>query len=93
MRLDTERPGVPVVGFSLDAKWKSPLHPLFAGARRFSCLKKWGTSKAIHLFICKNNITATAESMMADTSLRLAVAFTDPMSLERKKSAAKIAGR
>ena len=46
MRLDTERPGVPVVGFSLDAKWKSPLHPLFAGTRRFSCLKKWGTSNS-----------------------------------------------
>ena len=31
--------------FSLNAKRKSPLHPLFSGARRFSCLKNWGTSK------------------------------------------------
>ena len=31
-------------GFSLNAKRKLPLHPLFSGERRFSCLKNWGTS-------------------------------------------------
>ena len=33
LRPDTERLRVPVVGFSLNAKWKSPLHPLFSGAQ------------------------------------------------------------
>ena len=45
LRLGMERLSAPVVEFSLNAKRKSPLHPLFSGARRFSCLKKWGTSK------------------------------------------------
>ena len=31
--------------FSLPAKRRSPLRPLFTGLRRFSCTKKWGTSK------------------------------------------------
>ena len=30
--------------FSLPAKRRSPLRPLFTGLRRFSCTKKWGTS-------------------------------------------------
>ena len=35
----------------------------------------------------------TAASMMADVSFRQAVAFTDPTSRARKKSAATITGR
>ena len=33
--------------FSLPAKRRSPLRPLFTGLRRFSCTKKWGTSNEI----------------------------------------------
>ena len=36
---------VPAVIFSLIAKWKSPLHPLFIGVCSFSYPKNWGTSK------------------------------------------------
>ena len=35
----------------------------------------------------------TAASIIADTSFRLAVAFTEPTSRARKKSAARITGR
>lgn len=45
MPRDRERLRAPIAGFSLNAKRKSPLRPLFSGARRFSCLKNWGTSK------------------------------------------------
>ena len=38
-------------------------------------------------------LTTTAASITAETSFKVAVAFTEPTSLARKKSAATIAGR
>ena len=49
--------------FSLPAKRRSPLRPLFTGLRRFSCTKKWGTSKKVLGDVCGQSTAYSHKSM------------------------------
>ena len=59
--------------------------------RRNVANSTWSPTKDQAILLART--TTTAASIMAETSLSVAVAFTEPTSLERKKSAAKIMGR